>query len=169
MMLTAFIFLLGLWLGLHGPTILGDLITYFQNRAIIKAITPIPINPQLLCKGKHSWLIAKTLEEKGYSTAKVCRVCGFIDGVNKMASVEAIDNIEQNNKIQKIEQDIYNEFWKLEDGDIARFFHNEIQNGLEFNKLTRLHEAGMTFGARFHKYKATRAADITKELKKSDA
>lgn len=144
-------------------------VKYFENRAIIKSITPTAIKEDRLCKQPHTWLNTRTWTEKGTVDARICRVCGLIDGTNKMATIEAIDQIEENNKIQALEEGVYQDFIDKENKELRAFFAAELKEGLSFDKLAMLHNAGITFGARFNKYKVARLPEMLKELVKSNA
>lgn len=166
---TLLIVALSLYLGSKLSEWIGKAIVYFQNREIIKAITPTAIKEDRLCKGPHTWLNTRTWTEKGTVDARICRVCGLIDGTNKMATIEAIDQIEENNKIQALEEGVYQDFIDKENKELRAFFAAELKEGLSFDKLAMLHNAGITFGARFNKYKVARLPEMLKELIKSNA
>ncbi len=168
--LTMFIFIGStLWVGINLPNWLAKVIVYFQNRSIIKAITPTDLDEKRLCKAPHVWLNTRAWTEKGTVDSKVCRVCGLIDGTKKMATEAAIDQIEENNKVQAVEEQVYQDFISKENGDLRAFFASELKEGLSFEKLVQLHNAGITFGARYNKYKVTRLPEMLKILEKSDA
>jgi hypothetical protein len=159
----------GIFVGLYGPVWISDLFRYLQNRQILKDITPQDTDETRLCKGPHSWIGAQAFTDNGRETVQVCQVCGFIPSLDKMATPEAIDRIEENNRIRDIQGKIFTDFQTREDDDIKKYFDEEIKNGVSFEKLAHIHSAGMTFGARFNMYKAGRADEIEKVINKSNA
>jgi hypothetical protein len=163
------IFICGILVGFEGPIWVSILFRKLQNRKIIKEITPTDVDDSRLCKGPHAWIKAHAVADQGPIEVSICQVCGFIPSTNKMASVEAIDRIQENNKIRAVEAKIYKDFVEREDGDIRKYFDSEIKNGVSFEKLAHIHNAGITFGSRYNIYKSARAEDIQKELNKSDA
>lgn len=168
-MYTFFILAAGVFLGLYGPIWASNLITYLQNRQILKDVTPRDVDDAKLCKGAHSWINAQTFTDTGAGSIQVCQVCGFIPTINKMASTEAIDSIEEHNRLTAVQSKIYTDFQVQEDGDIRKYFDEEIKNGVSFEKLAHVHLAGMTFGARFNIYRASRAEEIQKAVTGSNA
>jgi hypothetical protein len=168
-MYTFLILIAGIYLGNKLPFWIGRAVSFFQNRALLDSLVPKEVDPSRLCKGNHSWITARTFTDTGPSQVKVCRVCGLIEGTEKMATAEAIDRIEENNQIRELETRLYKEFSALEDGDIRKYFDKEIKNGLSFDKLAHVHTAGMTFGQRYTLYKASKKDDIEKELTKSNS
>jgi hypothetical protein len=159
----------GFILGFLGPVWASDLFRYVQNRQILKDITPADVDERKLCKGPHSWMGATTLTDEGVGSTQVCQVCGFIPSISKMATTEAIDRIEENNRIRAIQSQIYRDFQAQENGDIKNFFAEELKGGLSFEKLAHVHCAGMTFSARFGIYKSSRAEDIEKAITRTNA
>lgn len=167
--MTFLIFALGLVLGYKSLVWLDDAINYFKTQKILKQITPANVNDKRLCKGPHAWMMAPLWSPQGESQVRVCQVCGFIPEMEKMVKPEAIDRIEENNKIRQMEKKIYRDFLAQEDNDIKKYFDKEIKDGVSFEKLAHVHGAGMTFGARFNIYKSARAGEIEKALSKVDA
>ena len=159
----------GIFVGLYGPVWISNAFRYIQNRQILKDISPREVDETRLCKGPHSWIGARAFTENGFENVQVCQVCGFIPTLNKMATPEAIDRIEENNRIHGIQSKIFTDFQAREDEDIKKYFDEEIKNGVSFEKLSHIHSAGMTFGARFNIYRAGRAEEIDKVINKSDA
>jgi hypothetical protein len=168
-MMSALYLLIGLVVGFYGPVWLSDLFRYLQNRQILKDITPQEVNESRLCKGPHSWIGAQAFTDHGRETVQVCQVCGFMPSLKKMATTEAIDRIEENNRIREIQGKIFTDFQTQEDTEIKRYFDEEIKNGVSFDKLAHVHNAGMTFGARYNLYKASRAEEIDKAINRNDA
>lgn len=150
-------------------TIVYGASNFFKNRSLMKNLVPQKIDKKRLCRGPHPWMKVKTWTEKGPSETQMCRACGLVSGTETMASPEAIDRIEENQKIRDIDAKLYRDFLAKEDEDIKQFFAREIQGGLNFDKLAKIHAAGMTFGQRFTYYKASKVEDIEKELTKSDS
>lgn len=146
--------------------IIGDRLR--QRRAIKFASLQVA-DSEKLCKGPHSWIFAQIGTAEGPAQVRVCRACGFIGGSNRVASPEAIDRIEENNKIRELEVRLYNEFLEQEDAEIKKYFDEEISKGVNFDKLLHVHNAGITFNQRYAMYKASKAVDIEKELTKSNA
>lgn len=163
------ILIIGIFIGLEGPVWFSSALKYFQNRKILKEVTPTDIKPEKLCEGPHHWISARAYTDKGISLVQVCQLCGFIPSSNKMASPEAIDRIEENNKIGEVEDRIYADFLAKEDGDIKKYFDQEIKNGVNFEKLIHIHSAGMTFGTRYYAYKSTRAEEVKKVLNRNNS
>lgn len=159
----------GIVIGTEGPIQLSRFFKFLQNRQLMREITPIEVNESKLCKGPHPWLEVPTLTEKGPGKTQVCRACGLIPSLNKMATPEAIDRIEENNAIRSVEEKIYKDFLAKEDAEIKEYFGDEIKSGVDFEKLAALHSAGMTFGTRFSVYKSGRADEIVKVLNRTDA
>lgn len=153
-----------LYLGARLPFWIGQFLNYVEKRKIIKSSTPTPIKEGEKCRVPHSFLTIKGDKELGISEAKVCRGCGWIKGTGMKASFEAVDSIDEVNKLDEIEEGLYKAFLTLEDKDIIRYFSKEIEGGLSFEKLTRLHEAGSTFHKRYAKYKTSKMTEIKKKL-----
>lgn len=158
----------GVVLGFEGPFWASILFSYVQNRKIIKEITPKAVDTKKLCK-THSWINARSVSDRGLGSEQVCQICGFIPSINMMASPEAIDRIEEVNRIRTVQERIYSDFLAQENGDIKRYFDEEIKQGISFEKLVDIHTAGATFNARFNIYKTTRAGEIEKALMRNDA
>lgn len=168
-MIYALILIAGIYFGNKLPFWIGRFVTFVQNRTILDNLIPKKIDPTRLCKGNHSWINARTFSESGPAQVKVCRVCGLIEGSDKMATPEAIDQIEENNLMRDLEQRLYKEFSTLENTDIRKYFDKEIKNGLSFEKLASVHAAGMTFGQRYTIFKTAKKGEIEKELFKSNS
>lgn len=141
----------------------------FKAKRMVQSIIPQVADPKKLCKTPHSWIMAPTITKEGQGFVQVCRVCGFISGSDKVASMDSIDRIEENNRIREIESRLLKDFLTQEDDQMKKYFDLEIKGGLNFDKLAHIHGAGMTFNQRFLVYKASRAEEIEKELTKSDA
>lgn len=142
---------------------------YFMLRKIKNTVIPKRAKPDQLCRGPHSWLKVEEPTPKGVQTAQVCRICGLISGTNLVASQEAIDEIEEDNKHRDIEGKLYDEFLKREDDEIRHFFSKEIEGGVDFGKLAKVHAAGITFYDRFSLFKSIKNKEIQKELRKTDS
>lgn len=152
--------------------ILALTLGFLEERKVkkaMKSMMPQVADPKKLCKGPHSWILARTLTKDGPGSTQVCRICGFISGSNKVASMESIDRIEERNRIMEIEARLLRDFLTKEDDQMKKYFDSEIKGGLDFEKITHIHSAGMTFSQRFLVYKASKAEEIEKELTKSDA
>jgi hypothetical protein len=163
------ILVVGIFAGLYGPVWLGRFLGYMENRQILKDIMPQEVSEEKLCRGSHSWINAQTLTHEGRGSIQVCQVCGFIPSIDKMATPEAIDSIEEHNRLSAIQGKIYTDFQAQEDGDIKKYFAEEIKNGVSFEKLAHVHAAGLTFGARYAIYRASRAEEIKKAVTGSNA
>lgn len=161
--------LVGLYLGNKLPYWIADLVTYVQNRQTIRIITPNKVDEKKLCKAPHSWINTSVDTKEGIKEHKICRVCGFISGMNKMAKPEAIDMVEENNKIKEVEARLQKDFLNFEDNEIKKFFDEELKNGLSFEKLMAVHDAGITFSSRFFNYKISKIPEIERELKRGNA
>ena len=161
--------ILGIIIGFWGPVWASNLVTYFENKKVIDEITPLSLDETKLCKGPHAWIPTKSLTDRGYENIQVCQVCGFLPSMGKMAKPEAIDRIEENNKIRAIQEMIYRDFVIREDDDMKKYFDEEIKNGVDFEKLAHIHTAGMTFNARLNAYKASRMSEVEKVLSKGNA
>lgn len=159
----------GIFVGLFGPIWIGRFLEFLQERKILKEVMPQDVNEKNLCKGPHSWINAQTLTHEGEGSIQVCQLCGFIPSINKMASPEAIDSIEEHNRLTAIQGKIYTDFQVQEDNGIKKYFEEEIKNGVSFEKLAHVHAAGMTFGARYGIYRASRAEEIKKAVTGSNA
>jgi hypothetical protein len=168
-MLYLLILAIGIYVGFMGPVHLSNLLSWYEKRQILRDIMPHEVDEKRLCRGPHGWMSARTYTDAGPGKTQVCQVCGFIPSINKMATEEALDRIEENNKIYAMEDRIYRDFQKQEDGDIKKYFDEEITHGVSFEKLTHLHGAGMTFGARFKIYKSARATEIEEALKRNNS
>lgn len=162
--------IIGFIAGFFGPMWVSDLITYLQNRKVIREITPLPVREDKLCKGPHSWMMAPVFNEKDPNKeVRLCQICGFMPDRQLMATVEAIDRIQENNRVYAMQNRIYKDFLAQENGDIQKYFDAELKNGVSFEKLVHVHGAGATFNARYNMYKSARAGEIAKELSRSDA
>lgn len=168
-MLAVVILLVGFYLGNKMPFWVPKAISYFRNRHLLNSLIPKAADPDKLCKGTHPWMNARTFTDEGPATVKVCRVCGLIEGSNKQATQDAIDRIEENNRLRDLEDRLYREFASLEDRDVRKYFSEEIKNGLSYQKIAHIHTAGMTFGQRYTIYKASKKEEIEKELTGSNA
>lgn len=160
---------LGLVIGFFGPEIYYRLKNAILIRKLTKTVLPSTIDEKRMCKGPHSWMPTPTITAQGQGTADVCRLCGFISGTDKMASLEMLDRIEENNRIRETEEKLFNSFSAQEDEEIKAFFSEELKTGISFDKLLKLHSAGMTFHERFFIYKASRAGELEKEINRGNA
>lgn len=115
-----------------------------------------------LCKQPHNWMKVY-LAAVGYGEVNMCRVCGYIAGSKLMASQEMIDRLEHLEHKQKVEDQLYKEFSKIEDHYIQRHFEKEIESGVDLNKLIDLHQAGQTFEIRFKAYLLQESAAESKK------
>lgn len=167
--MTAVYFLAVFILGFFTPTLILFCMEYYKARKFRNAHMPRKAESDKLCRGPHSWITAEANTNSGISDVKVCRACGFVSGTELMVSPDAIDRIEENNKIREIEGKLYKEFLNKEDNDIKKYFGEEIKNGVNFEKLTVLHAAGMTFGQRYTIYRTAKAEEIQEELTKDNA
>lgn len=168
---TLAILAIGLLVGSEGKNWLSTFITYFQNRKLLREITPTAIKKNRLCKVQHSWIATPHFDGTSNEAKMValCQVCGLIPSMGKMAPIAAIDRVLDNKLIQETEAKIYRDFIAKEDEDIKKYFSTELQNGVSFDKLTALHGAGMTFGSRFRLFKSSKADEITKSLNRINA
>lgn len=160
---------IGIAIGLKGPGILARAIYNFQNRRIMKDLVPQKVDPKKLCKAPHSWILATTFTDKGNGSVRICRVCGLVEGSNTAVTEEAIDRIEENNRLRQLEEKVYQEFTSKEDSDVRKYFDKEIKNGLSYEKLAKLHTAGMTFKQRYAMYKSGKKKEIEQELSRSNS
>jgi len=161
--------IIGILLGFFGPEIWFKIRMKMKLATIVKNMTPQEADESQLCKGPHPWMETTVLTSDGKKKIPVCSACGLISGTNKVASQEAIDRIEEMNRIKEIEQRLYNDFLNEEDNEIKKYFSKELENGLDFDKLVHVHAAGMSFGSRFSIYKAAKAPELEKELNKKDS
>lgn len=159
----------GIVIGWYIPIWLSKVYIYFLSKEITKNSIPQKVDDNKMCKTRHDWIEAVTFAGSKTGKTRLCRLCGFIPELNLMASYEAIDRIEENNKIRQLEDNIYKDFINKEDEDIKKFFTKEIENGVSFDKLVQLHSAGITFMQRYGNYKLSRAPEIEKELTKDNA
>ena len=162
-----FLLAVGVYLGMALPSLITKAMAYFQNRPIMKMITPTKIDQSRLCKGEHTWFSRKTGQEG--KDNKICRVCGLICGTDKMATTEALDQIEENIRFDTLEEQVYQDFVSRENDDLRKYFAEELKAGLDFGKLAKLHNAGITFGIRYNKYKSVHLPPLLKNLEKSNA
>lgn len=166
---TFFVATISLFVGLYGPIYLSNLFRYVQNRRILKDLTPQKVDDDKLCKGPHSWINATTFTDKGPGSTQVCQLCGFIPSLHLMVTAEAIDRIEENNRIRAIQDKIFSDFQDQEEKEMKAYFDEELKNGVDFEKLVHIHGAGMTFGTRFNIYRSARAEEIEKAITGSNA
>lgn len=155
--------------GYYAPIVLTRAMLYFFDRKILSRMVPGKIDPKKLCKGPHSWLVARALTQDGLGETQVCRMCGLVSGSDRMASLEVVDTIEENNRTRKIEAKLVDEFLAKEDKEIGAYFAEELNSGLSFEKLTRIHAAGMTFTKRYAEYKVSAIGNAEKEFNKHDS
>jgi len=161
------IFSIGLYLGNKLPDWIAKAMVWYATRPIIKMITPTKIKQGRLCKGPHNW-IAKKLDIQG-KESNICRVCGLIEGTGRMATAEALDQIEENMRFDALEEQVYQDFVSRENEDIRKYFAAELKGGLDFGKMAKLHNAGITFGVRYNKYKSIHLPPLLKNLEKSNS
>jgi hypothetical protein len=161
--------LIALYVGNKLPFWIAKVVTFFQRRAILNPMLPKKLNPKKLCSGSHNWLPANIYTDQGSKEIKVCNICGFIMGTETVATPEAIDIIEENLRHKEIEDRIYMEFSTREDSDIRKFFSEEIKNGLSFEKLQKLHNAGITYNHRYVVFRSAKNKEVQLELAKSNA
>lgn len=165
---TTLLVILALFIGSKIPDSFYAFVRWYQNRKIWKDITPTDVDQKKLCR-VHNWIDGRTLTENGETITKVCRVCGLIQGTNKMATPAGLDMIEENNRFRQVEEDLYQEFVKNEEVDLKKYLAKDLANGLNFDKVATIHNAGITFAHRFTLYKAAKSKEITALLNKSDA
>jgi len=141
------------------------LLLYYKLK---KAATPRRAKPTDTCRGPHSWLTTGLVREDGQNSG-ICRICGLIKDTNLMVSQEEIDSLEREVKMNEIETKLFTDFLKREDEDIKAYFSKELANGVDFGKLTKLHNAGITFNDRYAMYRAAKNKEVQKELRKGDS
>ncbi len=163
------VLVLGMYVGNKLPFWIAKLNSYLDRRYILKRMMPKKLDPSKMCHGPHWWLDASIYTEDGDKEAKICSACGFIQGTRTAATPEAIDRIEENIRYKAIEDKIYQEFSDKEDNDIKKFFDNELSNGMSFEKLVRLHNAGISFNRRYIEYRSSKSQEVRKELAKSNS
>lgn len=159
----------GLLLGFFGPEVLFRIKLKMELASLKKNIIPKEADPSKLCSGPHPWMETMVMTPDGDKRIPVCSACGLISGTNKVASQEAIDRIEEMNRVREIEQRLYSDFITAEDDEIKKYFSKEIESGLDFDKLAHVHAAGMSFSTRFSIYKAAKTPELEKELNKGNA
>lgn len=160
---------IGILLGFFGPEVWFRLRVKMELAALRKNIIPQEADASKLCNGPHPWMETMVMTPDGEKRIPVCSACGLISGTNKVASQEAIDKIEEMNRVREIEQRLYSEFLNAEDDEIKKYFSKEIESGLDFDKLAHVHAAGMSFSSRFSIYRAAKTPELEKELNKSNA
>ena len=161
--------LIAFYLGNKLPFWVPKVVLFFKRRAILNPMLPKKLDPNKLCTGPHNWLPAAIYSDQGNQEVKVCNLCGFIMGTDTVATPEALDSIEENIRHKEIEDRIYMEFSNREDADIRKFFSEEIKNGLNFEKLQKLHTAGVTYNHRYMAFRTSKNPEIQRELLKSNA
>lgn len=159
----------GIYFGNKVPFWIAKVTSFFQRRSVLKTMLPKNLDPAKICRGPHWWLDASIYTDEGDKRIKVCSVCGLIQGTRTVATQEAIDRIEEGLRYKELEDKIYKEFTIKEDSDIKRFFDNELKNGMSFEKLQKLHTAGATFQQRYVAFRVNKAAEVEKELSRSDS
>lgn len=150
----------GIVLGIFGMAAVQILLAALEMRKVRKAIVLGNVDKKKLCKGMHSWIDAKMAGGQGVAPVKVCQMCGFISGTNKMATQDMIDRVEEQNRLFEIEEKLLEEFMKFEEKQVQAFFHEELKNGFNFDKLIQLHAAGQTFNERFMIFKEHKTQEI---------
>ena len=110
---------------------------------------------------------AKT--DEGVKDIKMCKVCGFLSGMDMVVPPETIDKIEESTKILAIEKRLWKEFLDIEDKRMQEFLKDDLANGLQWSKIERVHSAGMSFSQRFELYAESKKDDILKEIRKTDS
>ena len=168
MILTIFAIFGGVFLALNFRTWIGDFLTYLERRRVLSIALPIKMDKNILCKRAHSWIEIETFSKED-AKSPVCRFCGLIKGTEMMAKPEAIEKIEENNEIVNFEKNLYRDFLAKDDMDIVRFFAEEINGGLDPQKLIKVYNAGMTFPQRFALYKVAKMQEIAEKPEKGNA
>jgi len=162
-------FFIGLGLGLLAVEILFRVRLFLMHRDMKRLMVPSKVQKSKLCKGPHSWMETAIADKEGQpKNVQVCRICGFISGTDVMASQEAIDRIEETKKLMEIDEKLVKEFLEKEDEEIRKFFVEELKAGLSFEKIARIHEAGITFNKRFALFRLSREPEVVKEVMRAN-
>jgi hypothetical protein len=142
--------------GLKLPSWIYLLYNKFQNERLLSRLRPTEVDEYILCQGRHDWMpTPHNVDEKGEITyTNVCRVCGYIPSMGLMATQEGLQYIFENKKRIAAEEQMKDDFLKLEMEGIATHFQEEIKEGLDLKKLKVLHLAGQSFRERFILYKS---------------
>lgn len=143
--------------------------TLLKVRKLHRLYNALPADSRKVCKNPHTWMEIESVSKEGNGKTQICRACGLLGGMDLMFTPEALERIEESNKISEIEAGLYKEFVAKEDSEIKRYFATEIQGGLRFDKLIQVHAAGTSFGTRFSYYKMAKSKDIQSELNKGNA
>ena len=146
-------------------------ITYKVYRSARKTrhlLIPSKVDNTKLCKGPHNWLKAPSVDKGQKTESNICRVCGLVSGKELMASEEYIEAIEEANKRNEITVRMWDSFLAEEDQTIREFMTTELEKGLDFDKLVKIHTAGTTARDRFALYLEAKKEDIQKELTRSN-
>jgi hypothetical protein len=153
-----FVAALSFYLGQRVPYWLGILVMKVQNEMILRKIRPTPVNKDKLCKEPHDWFSAQSsIDEKGeYTYVNICKNCGFIPSLGTMATADGLKHIERNQKLLREEESAKNSFAKFEEEEIRFDFEQELNNGLDFQKLVNVYRAGQTMKERFIMYRLYR-------------
>lgn len=139
-----------------------------QYKELTNTATPKKLDKSKLCKSTHSWISTEMLTKTGVESVKVCKVCGFLSGTELMASQEAIDEIEETHMLKSIEKRMWDEFLNEEDEKLKGYLTQELADGLDFNKITAIHGAGISCTDRFKTYVLSKKEDIEKEVRRSN-
>lgn len=154
------------YLGQNLPYWMGILVTKIQNERLLRKIRPTEVDEDRLCKEPHDWFSAPhTVDENGeYTRVNVCKNCGVIPALNTMATVEGLEYIEKNKKLFQEEEKIKQDFLKLEEEGIRKHFKEELDGGMQFDKLAQIYHAGQNMKERFILYKVYKAQQNDTEL-----
>ena len=136
--------------------VLSNIVFHLRSLKNSNGMTLGPVKDRDLCKQPHNWMKVYLLGVGRNGNVNMCRVCGYIAGSKMMASQEMIDRLEELERKQKIEDELFGEFVAQENKELAAWFAEEIKSGVDLNKLVDLHNAGQTFQQRFSAYLESR-------------
>jgi hypothetical protein len=155
--------------GWYIPVLIEYVQLKMKIRQIKKTLSPQPIDPNKLCTKKHAWIKAMVCSKNGEERVEVCRICGLISGKELMATPEALDKIEEDNMLNMIEQQTASELLATDDAQIKKIFAEELDSGLNIDKLITVHAMGLTFLDRLKSYREQRRKELKQELTKGNA
>lgn len=152
------IFFIGLYIGHRVPDWITKLVNGIEKRRVLRDIVPSLVDDSKLCNGPHTWFEAKSIDEKNeYIYINVCDTCGFIPGRNLMASQNGLKRIKENRKADDFDKRIVNDYMNLLENEIKEYFKEEIEKGLNVNKVIQVYNAGQRSREQFTLYKIARA------------
>jgi hypothetical protein len=168
-MLSLYICAMCVFLGVLIREIYPHIVLRFQLRKSFKKFGVQKVDYSKLCGGDHRWLYTKTTGKESIEKQDVCIICGLLSDRSGMVTSEALDKLEEDNRVAEIYSGIKNSFQHREMLSVMSFFDKEIKGGLVPEKLFKVYDAGVSSSQRYQRYLLEHQDKIDKDTKRGNA